>query len=499
MTVAARATVFELASCVLRYASVVGQSMTQPSQATFTVLFRFCTQMSETKTVFDHEIWRQRRSGDELTRPGAGSRDPFARDRARVIHSAGFRRLQAKTQVLGIGEGDFHRTRLTHSMEVAQVARGIVWTLKHVRTDPEKDAWEGWLPDPNLIETIALCHDLGHPPFGHGGEVALNFAMREAGGFEGNGQTLRLLSRLEAHTDRFGLDLTRRTLLGILKYPVPYSRVVRQKLADPPAKTSGLRRDDWKPPKCYMDGEEAIVQWLLEPLDSDDRSTFANLKRSPDDNNHGKSAHCGFDTSIMELADDIAYGVHDFEDGISLGLVSLDDWKLAVSVIDADWGGTVSLDDPMNLGRDLFNSSASARKRAIGCLVNAFIVSIGVTQIPHFKHPLLRNRASLDPSARKVLDELMSIVVKRVIKTPQVQTLEYRGQHLIVELFDALDSDPKRFLTKNWIDQYLEADSDKTQSRRVLCDFIAGMTDHFANRMFERLFVPRHGMFSDPL
>lgn len=151
-------------------------------------------------------LWEARRSGTALTRAHSEYREAYVRDRARVIHSAGFRRLQAKTQVLGIGEGDFHRTRLTHSMEVAQISRGITRHLQAIgRTDGAE--WVSWLPNPNLIETISLCHDLGHPPFGHGGEVALNFASREAGGFEGNGQTLRLLARLEAHTDGFGLDL----------------------------------------------------------------------------------------------------------------------------------------------------------------------------------------------------------------------------------------------------------------------------------------------------
>lgn len=188
------------------------------------------------------QVWKDRRSGNKLKRPDSGWRDQYGRDRARVIHSAGFRRLQAKTQVLGIGEGDFHRTRLTHSMEAAQIGRGIVRALEENWIERRRAAryreWEEWLPSLNSIETIALAHDIGHPPFGHGGEIALNYAMRRNGGFEGNGQTLRLLSKLEAHTYGFGLDLTRRSLLGILKYPVAYERAVRRRLASVRGPTS---------------------------------------------------------------------------------------------------------------------------------------------------------------------------------------------------------------------------------------------------------------------
>ena len=140
-------------------------------------------------------------------------RDDYSRDRARIIHSAFFRRLQNKTQVLGLGESDFYRTRLTHSVEVAQVASGIVETLKKSSKDAEQIEL---LPSLELIEAIALAHDIGHPPFGHGGEVALNYSMRGHGGFEGNGQTLRICTKLGEYSDTNGLNLTRRTLLGVL-------------------------------------------------------------------------------------------------------------------------------------------------------------------------------------------------------------------------------------------------------------------------------------------
>lgn len=119
------------------------------------------------------------------------ARDEADVDYARVIHSASFRRLQGKTQILNLGDSDFYRTRLTHSLEVAQIAGGIV---RQLRQDFSDHAASAHLPDHSLIQAIGVTHDLGHPPFGHGGEVALNYCMRAAGGFEGNGQTLRILS-----------------------------------------------------------------------------------------------------------------------------------------------------------------------------------------------------------------------------------------------------------------------------------------------------------------
>jgi dGTPase len=445
--------------------------------------------------------WIERRSSTKAQRALSEWRDDYGRDRARVVHSAGFRRLQAKTQVLGIGEGDFHRTRLTHSMEAAQLGRGIVRALEQNHLKKGRPAnhaeWDRWLPSLNLIETIALAHDLGHPPFGHGGEVALHYAMREAGGFEGNGQTLRLLARQEAHTDGYGLDLTRRSLLGVLKYPVTYETVVRRKFPQV-TKQVNLRRDDWKPPKSYMATEKDIVDWILLPFSPEERATFVMLLKVPKDNEHGKSKYHSLDTAIMEIADDIAYGVHDLEDAIALRLITPKDLESAFANIDETWARRVQLWPAKTVLDALFSESGHQRKFMFGGVVNAFIVSVEPYELSEFQHPLLRLQVRLGEPAARQLKALQDLVTAKVIKTPQVQTVEYRGQQLIVSMFEAIASDPKRLLKENFRKVWEAAGTDGDKLR-VICDYIAGMTDEYATRMYERLFVPRQGHIFDRL
>ena len=437
--------------------------------------------------------WIERRSG---ALPTSDYRHPYLKDRARIIHSAAFRRLQAKTQVLGIGEGDFHRTRLTHSMEVAQVARGIVYFLKKIKSD--KSDWIVWLPGQNLIEAISLAHDLGHPPFGHGGEVALNFGMRNFGGFEGNGQTLRLLARLEAHTESFGLDLTRRSLLGILKYPVQYDSIVRTELSQN-QNSLQIRKSDWEPPKCYMGSEGDIVEWIIKPFSPADQAKFRELKKAADIKSHGKSRYHCFDTGFMDYADDISYGVHDLEDAITLQLIPVNSWRGTETHLDKEWASEHQLEFG-KLTTDLFgdNSNSHKRKRAIGRLVDGFIKSTDVEKIDGFEHPLLAYQVTLSEPAAKFLNALKNLVFEKVIQSPQVQTLEYRGRLMVAKLFEAISSDPSKLMKENFATQWLGTIGESNK-QRVICDYIAGMTDEYATRIYERLFVPREGHVSDRL
>jgi dGTPase len=428
------------------------------------------------------KIWEERRSAKAAKRP-RDVREPFERDRARIVHSAAFRRLQAKTQVLGIGEGDFHRTRLTHSMEAAQIGRGICMHLDR----RVKGAHSPYVPPRCLIESICLAHDLGHPPFAHGGEAALNLMMREHGGFEGNAQTLRLLARHEALVTDFGLDLTRRVLLGILKYPAPYRRVVRTQQPRP-GDVHTEKRNNWKPPKCYYDSDEDIVNWVIERLVPTDKTRIRSLQSRPKKDEHGKTRYKSFDTSIMEIADDIAYGVHDLEDCVALKLIGIDIWDRVKGELDAVWARREGIS---RLKRILFSDDSTNRRRAIGALVNAFITSTEIVE-NRFDEPILKYNAILCPPAKRFLDALMKLVATEVINSPEVQTLEYRGQQIVIRIFDALNSDPQRLLKDGFRRQW-EAAQSEAEKRRVVCDYIAGMTDEYATRLYERLYVPRQG------
>ena len=199
----------------------------------------------------------------------ADDREAFERDRGRIIHSAAFRRLQGKTQVFGVRYGDFFRTRLTHSLEVAQIGKALAVRLG---------------ADPTLVEAICLAHDIGHPPFGHYGEQVLRTRMAEHGNFEANAQNLRVLTQLEVKSDRYtGLNLTRSVLDGLLKYKAIHGS------------RPGLRKS------CYAE-DAPLLEWVCE---------------------HGSLEERSFECQIMNWADDVAYSAHDLEDGIHVGMITV--------------------------------------------------------------------------------------------------------------------------------------------------------------------------------
>ncbi len=436
--------------------------------------------------------WKERRAPNGLQRPN-DQREEFERDRARVIHSSAFRRLQAKTQILGVLEGDFHRTRLTHSMEVAQIGRGLVLNLAF-RYPHLKDL----LPTLEQIEINGLAHDLGHPPFGHGGEIALNFLMSGFGGFEANGQTLRILSSLESHTPKYGLDLTRRSLLGILKYPVPYSRLCRKK---PPEENGSdnesIAVQDWKPPKCYLDTEEKVLNWIFLALTDSDRQLFCE-QSFPTYHSHGFALNKALDTSLLNLADDIAYGVHDLEDGIVLRLLNLDHWETAVKNVDKKWAADNNL---LDIENNLFSStkdSGHSRKQAVGALVHGLVSSVELEKNENFEEPLLQWNAVLPQEPNNFLKSLQETVWHNMIQLNTVQAATYKGRKIVLSIFEALSSDPEMLLPRSFQSLWESAKSEQEQ-KRIICDYISGMTDQYANRFYQRLFLPGHGSVFDRL
>ena len=445
-------------------------------------------------------IWRQRQ--EEWKAQPEDARDDADVDYARVVHSASFRRLQGKTQILNLGDSDFYRTRLTHSLEVAQIAEAIG---RQFRKDFKTHPAFNHLPDISTIRAIALTHDLGHPPFGHGGEVALNYSMRNGGGFEGNGQTLRILSKLEKFSEKSGANMTRRTLLGVLKYAVPFSLafnpILTPQLDANPTAISVIDRRLSKPPKCYMDSEQDIVDWLLEPLRSGDRDKFCSFEKQVD--KHHKPLYSSFDCSIMDLADDIAFGVHDLEDALALRLISKEEFRKFVSKEkcssfltkqkEKDPGESLnSVYEKMVEG--LFGDGGT-RKRFISRMVHHLVVHSRIDTLNEFDEPLIRYRAEIDDGPKQFLDALQKAVRKTVICSASVQHLEFKGQKMVVSVFEALDSEPKSLLPRDTLKRYQAS----KEPKRVICDHIAGMTDTFLLKTYDRLFSPRMGSVFDRL
>lgn len=441
------------------------------------------------------EYWTRRKRNDDEGYPvkafNSDTDDSqYQRDRARIIHSAAFRRLQTKTQVLGLGESDFYRTRLTHSLEVAQIGSAICERLhQSYENDSEKKIW---IPSLSLIEAIGLSHDIGHPPFGHGGEVALNYSMANHGGFEGNGQTLRIVSRLAEYSPNNGMDLTRRTLLGLIKYPKKYSEVVNNKNIKRSIDIAPLNLDDWNPPKCYLDDEEDIVNWIFDKLPKEDVKKFKSIKKEK--SQHHKTIYKSFDTSIMELADDISYGVHDLEDGIALNLISKEMWVNDVinTIKDINCDITNNIDF---YNEKLFSDLGKDRKHAISKLVGFFISQIEIINHNKFKTPLFDLQAVINSDAKIILKALKNLIKNRVIKSPEVQILEYKGQQIILKIFEVLKENPERLLPRKTFSLYKNSEN----KDRILCNYVSGMTDSYATKLYHKLFTPDTGSIFDRL
>jgi len=427
--------------------------------------------------------WLLRHSEEQKKRRN-DTRSPFEKDRARVLHSAAFRRLQTKTQVMGVGDNDFYRTRLTHSLEVAQIGSGIVSHLSV--NDPNN---QPLLPSIALIESICLAHDIGHPPFGHGGEIALNYMMQEHGGFEGNAQTFRILAKLEPYTLNNGMNLCRRTLLGIMKYPKLLSQLHCSAINTRLTSFRQLKASDWQPPKGIFDDDQAFFSWVLQPLSQSDKKLFLTINQAQTEQEHHSTRYKSLDCSIMELADDIAYGVHDLEDAIVIGMIPRQLWQeeVASKIVDIDncWLADVITD----ISDKLFSNIHHQQKDAIGTLVNGFITAIYLNRQTHFNEPLLAYNAVMEPAMRQALELVKDFVMQYVIQTPEIEQVRFRGQQIVMELFEAFASDPIRLLPSSTALRWQQAQQEGLSGHRILCDYIAGMTDGYAIRICKTMFA----------
>ena len=390
--------------------------------------------------------------------PKRVGRTQFERDRARVVHAAALRRLSAKTQVLGAGFDDFVRNRLTHSLEVAQVARELGKSLGC---------------DPDIVDSAALAHDLGHPPFGHNGEVALDEAAQSCGGFEGNAQTLRILSRLESKAfapdgSSVGLNLTRATLSACVKYPW-----ARGEAPDGSGKF-GVYADD-----------RPVFDWLRQG---------APAKRRP------------IEAQVMDLADDIAYSVHDVEDGVVGGWFGLSDGQLDASLIfdvARDWYDAGAGDDSLDaaLGRlrampewprTSFDGSRVERavlKSLASALIGRFAQAAQAATVKVWGDgPLIRHAADLEvPAAtRDEITVLKSIAAHYVMRADDRAGPLGRQRELLLALVEVLDRGEGRDLEPEFATDF-QAASDDAGRRRAIIDQVASLTDGSARAWALRL------------
>ncbi|PMH41872.1 dGTPase [Vibrio sp. 10N.286.49.B3] len=431
----------------------------------------------------DMDLWQDRINNEHKLRR-SDHRDPYQRDRARILHSAAFRRLQSKTQIHATTMNDFHRTRLTHSLETAQIGSGILAQIEN-----KQSQYKHLLPSDSLIEALCLAHDIGHPPFGHGGEVALNYMMRDHGGFEGNAQTFRIVSQLEPYTQHHGMNLTRRALLGLMKYPALLSQTQSTLQPEPVKHQRQLKAKEWSPAKGLYDIDQDGFDWVVDPLSARDSLLLSKMRYKPTSPfEHAKTRFKSSDCSIMELADDIAYGVHDLEDAIVLGMVNKAQWQEGTQQALTECGDPWFKQHIYSISQRLFSGEHYLRKDAIGGIVNALLTSIQIQPVDEdFDCELLAYNAYLDEPMDNALETLKQFVSQYVIQIPEMQIVEYKGQQIIMDMFEAFSADPERLLPtatkKIW-----QGASSESEAMRVIADYISAMTDGHAQNLHQQLF-----------
>lgn len=460
------------------------------------------TRLAAKRPLYSAADWSRRDGLLPSALPHEPYRSEARRDSARLTHSPAFRRLQGKTQLFPGAESDFFRNRLTHSLEVAQVAKSIA-----IRFNAQEPLLRGQAIDLDLVEFAAWCHDLGHPPFGHQGEHALDDLMKESGGFEGNAQTLRLISRLEKRQRtcndlsgidddgddcRLGLNLSARSLAAILKYDRPIPR------------QSAKRKDPNSVSKGYYESERALVRWIKKQV-------------IPGSGQPLKTIEC----QIMDIADDIAYSTYDLEDTLKAGfltpldlLSSEDLYELVATKASTSMQTTVTPADIRDVFLDLFRDLSAGTDAdidisnpdaplAIATIVydaatklgkNAYLRSAftsrlirlaldGVQFVPNEDYPALSG-AALTGTARLRVEALKHFTFEATIQSSRVSVSQVRAHEIVSAIFESLKRD-QRLLPDDV--RRLHARSTEDEKDRTICDFIAGMTDRYAVEFYGRI------------
>jgi dGTPase len=383
--------------------------------------------------------------GRAASEPPCSYRTPFQRDRDRIVHATAFRRLTYKTQVFLHHEGDHFRTRLTHSLEVAQIARSMARQLEL---------------DEDLAEALSLAHDVGHPPFGHAGERALDLAMRDWGGFDHNAHSLRMVTTLErryAHFD--GLNLTFETLEGLAKHNGPLTG------AQAPADSAHRNRE-------LLDLIAALG--LTQALELD---RFAPAE-----------------AQVAAIADDIAYTNHDIDDALSAGLISIGDLEGApmagayVTAARTALAGTTLARSEIDRDRRLFYE---VNRRMITVMVDDVvkqtrtnIAALGIQSSDDVRNASIPI-VDFPAGQRAELDALKKFLFERVYRAPRVMRVMHKAEEVVAALFDRYLNSPTDLPGGRGV-SVLGLDP-AGRARRV-ADFIAGMTDRFALAEYARLF-----------
>lgn len=375
--------------------------------------------------------------GRLIAEPASPTRTDFQRDRDRVVHSAAFRRLKHKTQVFVHHEGDHYRTRLTHTLEVSQIARALARALGL---------------DEDLAEALALAHDLGHTPFGHTGEDALHACLEGHGGFDHNAQTLRVVTRLERRYAAFdGLNLTWETLEGLVKHNGP------------------LLRPDGTPMPRYA--RQGVPVAILEYNAVQDLAL---------------DTHPGLEAQVAALADDIAYDSHDLDDGLRAELFALRDLREVPFL-----AGLLDEIDARHPGLEASRTIHELTRRVITRFVEDVIAETerrlealrpaDADAIRRAGHPIADFSERIAEADRTI----KAFLFARMYRHPGVLAVRERAAQILHDLFRAFTADPAR-MPEEWRSGLSGPDDPRTKRR--VADYIAGMTDNYAVNQHRRLF-----------